>query len=245
MESPECNPKYVNDNNAWRMWRIMGEFASGFDMLSKVPSSVAIFGSARTKPDHPYYKDAVTIAKGLAERGVPVITGGGPGIMEAGNKGAHEGNGTSIGLCIRLPFEQSGNQYITLGEDFRYFFVRKVMFLKNTTGIVVMPGGFGTMDELFETVTLVQTHKIAPMPIILYGKAFWSGLLDWLKTTLEDEHAYISPGDLDLMHVVDTPEEALEILKGVNPACASDALELNDAHVRENDGPTGSFQKDS
>lgn len=207
--------KAVQDENAWRMFRIMGEFASGFQMLADKPQAVAIFGSARTDREHRHYKAAVAVAKGMAERGFPVITGGGPGIMEAGNKGAKEADGESIGLCIKLPFEQRGNPFITTQEEFHYFFVRKVMFLKHTCALIVMPGGFGTMDELFETVTLVQTHKIKKIPIILYGRRYWQGLLDWLKTTMEDEFSYISPGDLELMTLVDSPEECLQALESI------------------------------
>jgi uncharacterized protein (TIGR00730 family) len=205
------------DSNAWRMFRIMGEFAQGFQTLSQMPKAIAIFGSARTKTDHPYYTAAVDVGRACAERGFPVITGGGPGIMEAGNKGAKEAGGNSVGLCIHLPFEQSHNPYITTDVEFHYFFVRKVMFLKHTAAIVVMPGGFGTMDELFETATLVQTHKIDPIPIILYGSAFWNGLLGWLNQVMEEEHRYISPGDTGLFTVADSPEEVLHHLRDVHP----------------------------
>jgi len=197
--------------NSWRMFRIMGEFVDGFQTLSEMPKAVTIFGSARTKPDNPYYLAAEEIARRAVLRGFPVITGGGPGIMEAGNKGAFEANGQSVGLSIRLPMEQKSNPYVNVELNFHYFFVRKVMFLKHTCAVVVMPGGFGTLDELFETVTLVQTNKIAPMPIVLYGKSYWRGLLDWISTTMEGDH-YISPGDLNLMTVVDTVDEAMEAL---------------------------------
>jgi uncharacterized protein (TIGR00730 family) len=204
------------ERNAWRMFRIMGEFVEGFQMLSELPRAITIFGSARTKPESPFYQAAVDIAAQSVKRGFPVITGGGPGIMEAGNKGAHEAGGRSIGLCIQLPFEQSGNRFINLKLDYHYFFVRKVMFLKHTCAVVVMPGGFGTLDELFETVTLVQTHKIPAMPILLYGRSYWQGMIDWLRTTMEHEHHYISPGDLDLLTIVDTPEEAMAALRNVS-----------------------------
>ncbi len=198
-----------NGTDAWRMWRIMGEFVDGFHALAEQPPAITIFGSARTKPDHPYYRDAVRIAELCVQRGFPVLTGGGPGIMEAGNRGAKQAGGTSIGLCIRLPMEQHDNPYITKALHFHYFFVRKVMFLKYCCGVVVMPGGFGTLDELFETITLVQTNKIRRIPVVLYGSAFWRPMLDWLKRTMEDEFAYISPGDLDLLTVADTPEQAV------------------------------------
>lgn len=198
--------------NAWRMFRILGEFVDGFQTLSEMPKAVAIFGSARTKSDDPYYKAAEEIARRSVLRGFPVITGGGPGIMEAGNKGAFEANGQSVGLSIRLPMEQSSNPYINVNLDFHYFFVRKVMFLKHTSAVVIMPGGFGTLDELFETVTLVQTNKIAPMPLVLYGRTFWQGMLDWIKNMMEQRHQYISPGDINLMTVVDSVDEAMEAL---------------------------------
>lgn len=203
--------------NAWRMFRIMGEFANGFQSLEGLPQSVAIFGSARTKPDHPHYKAARDIAYAVGKRGFSVITGGGPGIMEAGNLGAHDADATSVGLCINLPFEQSHNEYVNLAVDFNYFFVRKVCFLIQTCAVIIMPGGFGTLDEVMETATLVQTHKIEPMPLILFGSKFWQGYLDWLKSTMEEEHGYISPGDLDLFTVCDTIEEVMEVLKPFKP----------------------------
>ena len=223
-----CNPQQINNRNSWRMFRVMGEFAAGFQMLSTIPSAVAIFGSARTKPDHPHYRAAVEVSRRCAQRNFPVITGGGPGIMEAGNKGAFEEGGHSIGLCIELPFEQTGNPFITHNVSFHYFFTRKVMFLKATGAVIVMPGGFGTLDELFETVTLVQTKKIKRMPIVLYGKAYWQGLIDWLKTTMEEEHAYISPGDLDYLTVVDSVDECMEALKDLSPDCPFGLLDLDD-----------------
>jgi len=203
------------EQNAWRMFRIMGEFVAGFQQLSELPKAVTIFGSARTKHSDPYYKAAEEIARQAVERGFPVISGGGPGIMEAANKGAAEANGQSVGLCIRLPNEQSGNRFINVRVDFHYFFVRKVMFLKHTCAVVVMPGGFGTLDELFEVVTLVQTRKIPMMPIILYGKSYWSGLLSWIRTHMDHEHHYISPGDMGLLHLVDSPKEAAEALSHI------------------------------
>ena len=210
-------PHSSNDRNAWRMFRIMGEFAQGFQILSEMPKAIAIFGSARTKSDHPYYQAAVEIGRACAERGFPVITGGGPGIMEAGNKGAKEAGGNSVGLCIDLPFEQSHNPYITTDIDFHYFFVRKVMFLKHTAALIVMPGGFGTMDELFEAATLVQTHKIDPIPIILYGTDYWSGLVDWLRSVMQEQHRYLSPNDVDLFTLVDSPAAVMEKLRNIHP----------------------------
>jgi uncharacterized protein (TIGR00730 family) len=201
--------------NSWRMFRIMGEFVNGFQTLSEMPKAVTIFGSARTSPEHPHYKAAEEIARRSVLRGFPVITGGGPGIMEAGNKGAFGAKGHSVGLCIRLPMEQKENPYINTRVDFHYFFVRKVMFLRHTCAVVVMPGGFGTLDELFETVTLVQTHKITPMPIVLFGKSYWQGMIDWVRQTMEHDHHYISPGDLNLMTLVDSVDEAMEALADV------------------------------
>ncbi|MGC6432544.1 MAG: TIGR00730 family Rossman fold protein [Jejuia sp.] len=204
----------IKTNDSWAIFKIMGEFVTGFEKMSKIGPCVSIFGSARTKPEHEYYQLTVEISKKIVESGYGVITGGGPGIMEAGNKGAHLGGGTSVGLNIELPFEQHNNPYIDSDKslDFDYFFVRKVMFVKYSQGFVVMPGGFGTLDELFEAVTLIQTHKIEKFPIILVGTKFWGGLLDWVKDTLLYKNGNISPKDIDLIHLVDTPEEVIAIL---------------------------------
>ncbi|MFG6687430.1 TIGR00730 family Rossman fold protein [Mariniflexile sp. HNIBRBA6329] len=204
----------IKTNDSWAIFKIMGEFVNGYEKLSKIGPCVSIFGSARTKPEDTYYLLAEKIAKRIVEAGYGVITGGGPGIMEAGNKGAHLGGGTSVGLNIELPFEQHDNPYIDSDKslDFDYFFVRKVMFVKYSQGFVVMPGGFGTLDELFEAITLIQTHKIEKFPIILVGTKFWEGLLDWIKTTLLDSFGNISAKDLDLIHLVDTDEEVVTIL---------------------------------
>lgn len=201
----------AKSNDSWSIFKIMSEFVEGYERMQRIGPCVSIFGSARTKPDHPYYQMTVDIAKRLTQKGYGVITGGGPGIMEAGNKGAREGGGTSVGLNIDLPFEQSSNQWIDHDKsiDFDYFFVRKVMFVKYSQGFIVMPGGFGTMDELFESLTLIQTNKIGRFPIILVGKQFWSGLVDWIKGTLLEEESNISPGDMDLFIVVDSAEEAV------------------------------------
>ena len=213
----EHHPKGWNEiktNDSWAIFKIMGEFVNGYEKLSKIGPCVSIFGSARTKPDHKYYKLAESIATKIVEAGYGVITGGGPGIMEAGNKGAHLGGGTSVGLNIELPFEQHDNPYIDHDKslDFDYFFVRKVMFVKYSQGFVVMPGGFGTLDELFEAITLIQTHKIGKFPIILVGTDFWKGLLDWVKSTLLDSFGNISAKDLGLIHLVDTEVEVIAIL---------------------------------
>ena len=213
-ESKHKNWNEVKTNDSWAIFKIMGEFVNGYEKLGRIGPCVSIFGSARTKPGHKYYELAVRVAKKITENGYGVITGGGPGIMEAGNKGAHLAGGTSVGLNIELPFEQHDNPYIDSDKsiDFDYFFVRKVMFVKYSQGFVVMPGGFGTLDELFEAYTLIQTHKIAKFPLILVGTEFWSGLLDWIKQTLLEENGNISPEDLDLIHLVDTEDEVLEIL---------------------------------
>ncbi|GGK28354.1 cytokinin riboside 5'-monophosphate phosphoribohydrolase [Yeosuana aromativorans] len=213
----ELHPKGWNEvktNDSWAIFKIMGEFVSGFEKMSKIGPCVSIFGSARTKPHDKYYLLAEKIAKRIVEAGYGVITGGGPGIMEAGNKGAHLGGGTSVGLNIELPFEQHDNPYIDSDKnlDFDYFFVRKVMFVKYSQGFVVMPGGFGTLDELFEAITLIQTHKIEKFPIILVGTKFWKGLFEWVKTTLLAEFGNISEKDLDLINIVDTEDEVIAIL---------------------------------
>ena len=204
----------IKTNDSWAIFKIMGEFVNGYEKLSQIGPCVSIFGSARTKPDQKYYKLTEKISKKIVENGYGVITGGGPGIMEAGNKGAHLGGGTSVGLNIDLPFEQHDNPYIDNDKslDFDYFFVRKVMFVKYSQGCVVMPGGFGTLDELFEAITLIQTHKIDKFPIILVGRSFWSGLVEWVQNTLLDEFQNISAPDMDLVQVVDTEDEVIEIL---------------------------------
>ncbi len=210
------NPKGWNEektNDSWAIFKIMGEFVHGYEKMSLIGPCVSIFGSARTKSDEKYYQLAQSIAHKITEHGYGIITGGGPGIMEAGNKGAHLAGGTSVGLNIDLPFEQHDNPYIDRDKsiDFDYFFVRKVMFVKYSQGFVVMPGGFGTLDELFEAITLIQTNKIDRFPIILVGSEFWCGLLDWIKSTLL-ENGNISPKDIDLIELVDTEDEVLEIL---------------------------------
>jgi uncharacterized protein (TIGR00730 family) len=204
----------IKTNDSWAIFKIMGEFVGGYEKLSKIGPCISIFGSARTKPDNKYYQLAVSISQRIVEAGYGIITGGGPGIMEAGNKGAHLAGGTSVGLNIDLPFEQHNNPYIDSDKslDFDYFFVRKVMFVKYSQGFVVMPGGFGTLDELFEAITLIQTNKIEKFPIILVGTDFWSGIMAWVKETLLEKFNNISATDLDLIHLVDTEDEVIDIL---------------------------------
>lgn len=196
----------------WRVFRIMGEFVDGFETLSKIGPAVSIFGSAKAKKGSRYYKLAEHIATLLVEEGYTIITGAGPGIMEAGNKGAKEAGGESIGLNIEVPSVQKPNRYVTMLLSFRYFFCRKVMFAKYSKAFVVMPGGFGTLDELFEALTLVQTKRIAPFPIIIIGREYWSGLMEWMKKTMLS-HEYLSESDLELFHLADKPEEVIEILR--------------------------------
>jgi uncharacterized protein (TIGR00730 family) len=200
--------------DTWQIFKIMAEFVEGFEKLSKIGPCVSIFGSARVKPDHPYYQLTVRIAEALAEHGYGVITGGGPGIMEAGNKGAKQKGGNSVGLNIELPFEQEFNPYIDRQHliEFDYFFVRKVMFVKYAQAFIVMPGGLGTLDELFEALTLIQTLKIKRFPIVMVGKEFWNPLMEWLKTTVL-EHKFISPEDLDLITMAEEPAEVVDILE--------------------------------
>ncbi len=204
----------VKANDSWAIFKIMGEFVNGFEIMSNAGPCVSIFGSARTQESDPYYKMATSIAKRIVESGFGVITGGGPGIMEAANKGAQLANGISVGLNIDLPFEQNNNDYIDRDKsiDFDYFFVRKVMFVKYAQGFVVMPGGFGTLDELFEAITLIQTKKIEKFPIIMVGSEFWSGCIDWIKNTFLEKHKTISPEDIDLFSIVDTEDEVIEEL---------------------------------
>lgn len=205
----------IKTNDSWSIFKIMGEFVNGYEKLSEIGPCVSIFGSARTKSDSKYYNLAVEIAEKIVESGFGVITGGGPGIMEAGNKGARKGNGSSVGLNIDLPFEQHDNPYIDRDKNlnFDYFFARKVMFVKYSQAFVVMPGGFGTMDELFEAITLIQTQKIDKFPIILVGSEFWKGLVDWFQKTLLDEFQNISPEDMYLFKVVDTADEVVDIIE--------------------------------
>ncbi len=203
----------IKTNDSWSLFKIMSEFVNGYEKLSSIGPCISIFGSARTTSNHPNYKLTVEIAKAVSESGYGIISGGGPGIMEAANKGAQEANGVSVGLNIVLPFEQQSNPYIDKDKliDFQYFFVRKVMFVKYAQGFIVMPGGVGTLDELFEAFTLLQTSKVNKYPIILVGVEYWNGLIEWIKNRLLKDHN-ISPEDLDLIEVVDTKDQVIECL---------------------------------
>lgn len=209
MTTPDRNFSFQEET--WRIFRIMAEFVEGFEILYRVGPCVTIFGSARAQQNDPYYNLAVAMAKAAVENNYGVITGGGPGIMEAANKGATEAGGTSIGLNIQLPFEQKPNPFIKTMISFRYFFCRKVMFLKYTSAVIVFPGGYGTLDEMFETLTLIQTQKISHLPLILMCKEYWAELIDWLKKDMMGR-GYILPEDMELFHVVDDPHEAVNII---------------------------------
>jgi uncharacterized protein (TIGR00730 family) len=204
----------IKTTNSWQIFKIMAEFVEGFEKLGKIGPCVSIFGSARSKPEDSYYIMAEDIAFRLTVEGYGIITGGGPGIMEAGNKGAQRGGGKSVGLNIVLPHEQDGNRFIDRDKiiNFDYFFVRKVMFMKYAQGFVIMPGGFGTLDEFFEAITLIQTNKIARFPLVLVGKKFWGGIVDWIKEQQINDNPFVSPEDLDLFTLVDTAEEAVQAI---------------------------------
>ncbi|NLI24233.1 MAG: TIGR00730 family Rossman fold protein [Bacteroidales bacterium] len=204
----------IKAEDSWKIFKIMSEFVEGFEKLARIGPCVSIFGSARTTPDNKYYKLAEEIAYKLTQRGYGIITGGGPGIMEAGNLGAKRGKGKSVGINISLPFEQEPNFFIDSDKliTFDHFFVRKVMFMKYAQGFVVLPGGFGTFDELFEAITLIQTGKIGKFPIVLVGKSYWEGLIKWIREVMLEREHNISPGDLDIFTVVDTSDEAVEII---------------------------------
>lgn len=205
----------IKINDSWAIFKIIAEFVEGYERMAKIGPCISVFGSARTKPDNPYYEMGVRVSELLAEGGYGVITGGGPGIMEAGNKGAQKGGGKSVGLNIDLPFEQNHNPYIDQEHnlEFDYFFVRKVMFVKYAQGFVALPGGFGTLDELFETLTLIQTKKINKRPVVLIGREYWTGLVDWIKEVMLGMENNISEVDLDLFGIVDTAEEAYDYIE--------------------------------
>jgi uncharacterized protein (TIGR00730 family) len=201
----------LSKSDTWRVFRIMSELVEGFEALNNIGPAVTIFGSARAVPGSSYYNTCLKVAENLARNGFAIISGGGPGIMEAANKGAQNANGISVGLNIELPMEQEPNAFQDIRVEFRYFFVRKLMFVKYAVGYIIFPGGFGTMDELFEALTLIQTRKIRGFPVVLVGSAYWKGLIDWLRTTALP-HGAISPEDIDLLHVVDDPEEVSDII---------------------------------
>jgi uncharacterized protein (TIGR00730 family) len=209
LESP--GPDEFTHTDTWRVFRIMGEFVEGFDELATLTRGVSIFGSARTRSDDPYYKAAQETAALLSHVGFAVITGGGPGIMEAANKGAFEAGGLSIGCNIELPFEQGSNPYLTRGLKFKYFFVRKMMFVKYSLGFIIFPGGFGTLDELFEALTLIQTKKIRNFPVVLFGTSYWEGLLNWIRDPAMKE-GKVTEQDLKLLHLTDSPAEVVKII---------------------------------
>jgi uncharacterized protein (TIGR00730 family) len=204
----------IRAESSWRMFKIMAEFVDGFERLDKIGPCVSIYGSARTKPGTKYHDLTIEVARRLVAEGFGIITGGGPGIMEAANQGARMEEGKSVGLGIDLPFEQGVNQYVYQDKvfNFNYFFVRKVMFVKYAQGFVFMPGGFGTMDEMFESLTLIQTHKIDRVPIVMMGVDYWSGLIDWLRNTMCEQEHNINPADLDLIRITDDPREAVEVI---------------------------------
>ncbi|OPY06176.1 MAG: LOG family protein YvdD [Syntrophaceae bacterium PtaB.Bin038] len=212
MEEKQYLVDALSVNESWRMFRIMAEFVEAIEELSDIGRAVTIFGSARTTPANPYYQKTEHLARLLAQQGFSVITGGGPGIMEAANKGAAEAGGTSVGMNIRLPFEQTPNEFANVKLYHKYFFIRKVMFVKFAVAYVIVPGGFGTMDELFEALTLIQTKRIKSFPVILMGGDYWRGLLDWLKNTMLGQ-GMISREDMDLFRVLDEPEEIVDYIK--------------------------------
>ncbi|MFT5169795.1 MAG: hypothetical protein ACI9F2_000163 [Lysobacterales bacterium] len=211
VEADELRLDEMKMEDPWRVFRIMGEFVDGFHQMGKIKNAISIFGSARTSTDSPYYKDAEETAKLLVKKGYAVITGGGPGIMEAGNKGASEAGGRSVGLNIYLPFEQEPNPYVNHLINFHYFFARKVMFVKYAKAFIIFPGGYGTLDELFESLTLIQTDRINKFPVLLYGQDFWCGLVDWMNDSVLGEKN-IDKKDLNLFEIVNSPEEVIQKL---------------------------------
>jgi len=228
----------------WRVMRIQSEFVEGFGALAELGPAMSVFGSARTKPGHPDYELAVEVGRGLVEKGYAVITGGGPGIMEAANKGASEAGGVSVGLGIELPFEQGMNQWVDLGVNFRYFFARKTMFVKYASGFVVLPGGFGTFDELFEALTLVQTHKVTEFSIVLVGSDYWTPMMDWLRGPVL-ARGMISEADLDLVRIVDTAAEAVEIVVGRDRELRAAQAEALEALVEDQASAADAGRRDA
>ena len=230
LESP--GPAEFTHTDTWRVFRIMGEFVEGFDELATLTRAIAVFGSARTHPDDPYYAAAQETAALLTRAGFAVITGGGPGVMEAANRGAFEAGGLSIGCNIELPFEQDSNPYLTKGLKFKYFFVRKMMFVKYSLGFVIFPGGFGTLDELFEALTLIQTKKIRDFPVVLYGSQYWAGLLNWIRDPLLKE-GKVTEQDLNLLHVTDSPAEVVQIISDSQSSLRKLEPNLSDEYRNE------------
>jgi len=212
MEEKQYIIDSLSTNESWRVFRIMAEIVEGVETLSKIHNAVTFFGSARVKPDDIYYQKTEKLAQLLVQQGFSIITGGGPGIMEAANKGAAEAGGKSVGMNIKLPFEQKPNPYANIHIEYKYFFVRKVMFVKYAVAYVIMPGGFGTMDEFFEALTLIQTRKTKPFPVILMGSEYWQGLIDWLKNQMLKE-GKIAPADMELIQIIDDPEEVVKLIK--------------------------------
>lgn len=229
LESP--GPDEFTHTDTWRVFRIMGEFVEGFDELATLTRGVSIFGSARTSKDDPFYAAAEETAAQLTRVGFAVITGGGPGVMEAANKGAFEAGGVSIGCNIELPFEQSSNPYLTQGLKFKYFFVRKMMFVKYSLGFIIFPGGFGTLDELFEALTLIQTKKIRNFPVVLFGSSYWEGLLNWIRDPLLKE-GKLTQEDLKRLHVTDSPEEVVKII-----VASQSSLRVENSQISEISDP--------
>ena len=230
LESPR--PDEFTHTDTWRVFRIMGEFVEGFDDLATLTRGISIFGSARTAPDDPDYKAAEETAALLVRAGFAVITGGGPGIMEAGNRGAFAAGGTSVGCNIELPFEQRPNPYQTLSLKFKYFFVRKMMFVKYSQAFIIFPGGFGTLDELFESLTLIQTHKIRDFPVVMFGSRYWAGLMDWIREVALKE-GKVSAADLQLLHLTDSPAEVVEIISNSQSSLRKLETDLSDEYRNE------------
>jgi len=230
LESPRLDE--FTHTDTWRVFRIMGEFVEGFDDLATLTRGISIFGSARTSPDDPDYKAAEETAALLVHAGFAVITGGGPGIMEAGNRGAFEAGGTSVGCNIELPFEQKPNPYQTLSLKFKYFFVRKMMFVKYSQAFIIFPGGFGTLDELFESLTLIQTHKIRDFPVVMFGSRYWGGLMDWIREVALKE-GKVSAADLKLLHLTDSPAEVVRIISDSQSSLRNSKADLSDEYRSE------------
>lgn len=245
---PSLEKDLAMSRETWRMFRILAEFVDGFEVMASIGPAVSVFGSARTSSDDPSYEQARACGRLIVERDLAVITGGGPGIMEAANRGAYEAGGKSVGLNISLPMEQDPNPYQTHELAFRYFFVRKVMFIKYACGFIIFPGGYGTMDEFFEALTLIQTAKVDPFPVVCVGHDYWDGLVDWMKATLLDKYETISPRDTDLLYVTDSVEEAVERMvscfdinawkRKVHPATLKDLDDLTAEGTRMGIDPT-------